>query len=175
MINIQELRRQQGATLIIALIFMVLLTVISLSSMHSSSFEIKVARSVKSSVDALNASENALNEAEDDVCGMQNETTSCGAGPDLTQFNIASDGYYSSSEPGLASFSDFLGKDREMALSASGSYTVEYIKSVCMSGCSCAAGEDNAGCKRYVYRVTSSGDSDQGGSRLIQSYYFTIH
>jgi Tfp pilus assembly protein PilX len=168
-------RYQRGAVLIIALIFMVMLTVISLATMHSSSFEIKVARSVKSNIDALNASENILQEAEGDICGMQNETTSCGAGPDLTQFNIASDGYYSSSELSLSNFSDFLGKDRETALSASGSYSVEYVKSVCMSGCSCAAGEDNAGCKRYIYRVTSSGNSDQGGSSLIQSYYFTIN
>ncbi len=161
-----------------ALIFMVVLTVVALTSMNTSTFEIKVARSVKSQLDALNASENILQEAEQDICAFQHipGAGNCGGGPDLALFNAVSDGYYSGPELSDLTYSSvFFGKYRQTASTAVGSYTVEYMKSICMPGCSCAAGEDNTGCKQYLYRITSSGESPKGGNKLIQSQYFTIH
>ncbi len=169
---------QHGAVLIVALIFMVILTVVALTSMNSSTFEIKIARSVKSQLDALNASENILKEAEQDICAFQHIPGSgnCGGGPDLALFNTAGDGYYSGPElNNITDSSVFFGKYREAASSAVGSYTVEYLKAICMPGCSCAAGEDNTGCQQYLYRITSSGQSAKGGNKLIQSQFFTIH
>lgn len=163
--NYHHAHKQQGATLIIALIFMLLLMVISLASLQSSGFEIKVARSVKSQIDALNDAEAALTTAE-----LVIETIH-GTGYDPT-FADPDNGLFDDEQLiNLTSLSDFLSTS---TASPSGHqrYTAEYLGSYAPKknslNLSCS------GCdQRSLFRITAYGQSTQGGAKLIQSHYYT--
>ena len=55
-----QLRKQKGATLIVALVLLAIVTVIGLSSIRSSNLELKMATSARDRADALRKSEEAL-------------------------------------------------------------------------------------------------------------------
>ncbi|MEH6473375.1 MAG: PilX N-terminal domain-containing pilus assembly protein [Halopseudomonas sp.] len=176
MIHQQHYRNQQGATLIIALVFMVMLTVISLSSMHSSSFEIKVARSVKSGVDALASAEDSLQAGEDEVCNRQQAPSSCNGG---FYDSFDDDGYYVGNQISLADLSTYLSLNAASSTAAvSGTTTnqtfaIEYLGIINPSGSTINVGQAGAD-SRYLFRVTGYGQSAKGGAKLTQSYFTTM-
>lgn len=165
MITCHRFHCQQGATLIIALIFMVLLTVISLSSMHSSSFEIKVARSVKSQIDALIDAEDALAIGEQLVKATHDTSYD-------PSFADPDNGLFDTNQlNNLASLSAYLSTSAALP-SASQRYIVEYLGSVAPNKSSKKL--SCSGCdRRSLFRVTASGQSAKGGFKLIQSHYYT--
>lgn len=170
MIQVKPTHQQQGATLIIALVFLVLLTVISMSSMHSSSFEIKVARSVKSSVDALASSEDSLKAGETEVCNRQQNASDCNGG----FFDSFDDeGYYVGNQVSLVDLSAYLNATSTATLSATQSFAIEYLGTINPSGNTINVGQASAD-NRYLFRVTGYGKSPKGGAKLTQSYFTTM-
>lgn len=165
--NNLNFRRQQGATLIIALIFTVLLTVISLSSMHSSSFEIKVARSVKTQIDAFSSAEAALSSAEAFLMTLNG----------IDDFPT-DDGFYQGQ--GLTDISNLyalLAKPSKAASTPEGSnglYYIEYLGTPPSAGNSGNAGGSGL-TDRYLFRVTGVGILPGGATKIIQSYFVTTN
>ncbi len=169
------LQQQRGGTLIVSLIFLVVLTVIGLSGMESSTFEVKVARSVKSQMDAFTNAEDALHEGENQICGLQEKPNSCDGGFTEDLDATTSDGFYVGNTLSLADLPDYLGNSLNKEAVTSGavnSYVIEYLGVVTPHGGSLNAGQSGAE-KRYLFRVTGYGESNKGGSKMTQSYYTT--
>ena len=158
------IRYQSGGTLIIALIFMVLLTVISLSTMHSSSFEIKVARSVKAQVDSLTAAEDALTAGESFLAGL----TSIASFP-------SSSGYYQGASLASQSLTSLLSMPSSAATTSigTGKVYIEYLGTPTPSGNSNSFGKPPMDIK-HLFRITGVGQLDDASQvKVIQSYYAT--
>ncbi len=156
---------QQGATLVIALIFMVLLTVISLSSLHSSSFEIKIARSVKSQIDAFTAAEDALASGENFITGLS----------DISAFPNGDGFYQGASLASLSGLNDLLTGFTGSAAATSvgnGLFYVEYLGSPAVSGNSGASGTPSID-TQHLFRITGAGILADGQVKVAQSYYST--
>ncbi|WP_210396898.1 pilus assembly PilX family protein [Motiliproteus sediminis] len=167
-------RQQRGATLIIALIFLVVLTVVALSGMQTASTEIQTARRVKSQMDVFNAAEEALKYAENVV---QNNY----ADPVDFYAALPSDGLYlgtdiESAVSNLSSIQALLNSPSVALSSATtsstdteGSFFIEYMGPLASPGNGGAAPTD-----RYLYRITAIGQMSSGGQRkMVQSYYVT--
>lgn len=173
MINSKSLQQQQGATLIIALVFLVMLTIISMSSMHSSTFEIKVARSVKSSVDALASAEDSLKAGETEVCNRQQAPGECNGG---FYDSFDDEGYYVGNQISLSNLSGYLNATSTASVSGTTtaqSFAIEYLGIINPSGSTIKMGQTGAD-SRYLFRVTGYGQSAKGGAKLTQSYFTTM-
>lgn len=165
---------QGGATLIIALIFLVVLTVVALSGMQTASTEIQTARRVKSQLDVFNAAEESLKFAED---LLQNNYA------DPVDFYAAmpADGLYLHSDIEAAvtnldniqallnSASVSLSSATTSSADTQGWFFIEYMGPLATSGNGSSTTID-----RYLYRVTAVGQQTSGGQRkMVQSYFVT--
>ncbi|WP_207063836.1 PilX N-terminal domain-containing pilus assembly protein [Motiliproteus sp. SC1-56] len=159
------MRRQRGAALIIALVFMVMLTVVALSSMHSSTFEIKIARSVKSQMDVMNASEDALKRGEEVVANLG----------DISSFPSGDGFYQGASLAQLSGLDDLLNNFTASSATVSvgeGQFYIEYLGPISPGGNSAAFGNPGFG-TRHLFRITGVGKLDGGQSKVTQSYFAT--
>ena len=174
-----RLRAQTGSTLIIALIFLVVLTTVALSGMQTASTEIQTARRVKSQLDVFNAAEEALKVAEDLVENNYGDPLDFyGALPGTGQ---PDNGLYLNSAiedqiSNLADIQDLLNTGVITLSSATtsspdteGGFFIEYMGPLASPGNSGAAPVS-----RYLYRITAVGQQADGGQRkIVQSYFVT--
>jgi type IV pilus assembly protein PilX len=173
---------QQGVSLIVALIMLIVLTLIGVSSMNTAIVELKMAGSSQQQGLALNRADELLRIGEDDVQTIADT-------PGTFDFATPGDGYYVVADDidvfnldwegsGLTSISGgkfatsgvFMGGDR-------GDYVVEYIGEKDVIGESGSEGGDQgvAGSKVYTYRITARSEGAKGALRLVQSIYVTAN
>ncbi len=158
--------KQQGAALIVSLVFMVILTLVALSSMHSSSFEIKVARSVKSQMDALTAAEDALANGESFIAGLG----------DIANYPpVSAVGFYQGASLASLSGLNNLFNDHSSSTATtsvgSGQFYVEYLGPQSTSGNSGVFGTPSIVGIRHLFRITGVGQLAGGQTKVVQSYF----
>jgi len=163
---------QQGVSLIVAMIMLIVLTLIGVSSMNTAVVELKMAGSMQQQGIALNRADEMLRVGEDNV-----QTIADTAGS--FDFGTKGDGYYVVSDDIDVFDIDWAaqGLTAIPGANANDTYVVEYIgeKKVTGESGSEGGGLGVAGSKVYTYRITSRSATGKNAVRLVQSIYVTAN
>lgn len=171
-------RRQNGAVLPIALIFLVILTIIGVTAMNTSVLDTMMASNTQFQTRALGDAEVVLVEGEDDVVAITGDAVPL-------DLNTPGDHYYDAT----ATSTDTIDPSdwdwtftTQTAADGASLYVIQYGGrepipgntggyggSVAYGG----AGGGAAGSYVYVFEVTTQADSSRGARRIVQSVYVT--
>lgn len=161
---------QQGVSLIVAMIMLIVLTLIGVSSMNTAVVELKMAGSMQQQGLALNRADEALRVGEDEVEDIV-------ANPGIFDFAAGGDGYYVIDDDIDVFDIDWAGQGLTSlpGANAEDSYVIEYIgeKSVLEGSISDGGDVAAAGSMVYTYRITSRSATGKNAVRLVQSIYVT--
>jgi type IV pilus assembly protein PilX len=159
--------RQRGVSLIVALVMLIVLTLIGVSSMNTAIVELKMAGSAQQQGIALNRANELLRVGEDRVDVIVTD-------PQAYDFAASGDGYYTKAddidvhnihwaEQGLDSIS---GGEHE-------TYIAEYLGAQIPRGESRKDGTDGPilGAAVHTFRITSRSEAGKSALRLVQSIY----
>ena len=162
--------RQRGVSLIVAMVMLIVLTLIGVSSMNTAIVELKMAGSSQQQGIALNRANELLRVGEDRVTEIVDETAAF-------NFSTPDDGYYSKAvnidvhsihwaEEGL---------DSVQGADANETYIVEYLGDEAIPGESKKEGTDGRiiGGAVHTFRITSRSAAGKSAVRLVQSIYVT--
>jgi len=161
--------RQKGVSILVALVMLLVLTLIGVSSMNSSIVELKMATSMQQQGIALNRAEELLRVGETDI-----ETIITDAA--AYDFAVAGDGYYVRADnidvrdidwptQGLVSI--------KPDASVNDTYVVEYLGAKPIPGESVKIATDGRiiGGAVHTFRQTTRSVAAKGAVRLVQSIY----
>jgi type IV pilus assembly protein PilX len=162
--------RQRGVSLIVALVMLIVLTLIGVSSMNTAIVELKMAGSAQQQSIALNRANELLRVGEDRVAAIVDD-------PQTFDFAASGDGYYAKSddidvhnihwaEQGLKSV---------QGASADETYIAEYLGAQIPRGETRKDGTDGPilGAAVHTFRITSRSQAGKSALRLVQSIYVT--
>lgn len=158
--------RQRGASLLVGLIMLLVMTMIGITAMRLSNSQLLVTNSFQNEQEAFVAAENSLRAGEHDLAINF-------AGAPAFNFANGGDGYYHAD--GVAFYSpDWSGISYQSGDDAHEQYVIEYIGPAPAAGGSLALGAGSATSMQFVYRITGRGSSSKGSVRLAQSIYSSI-
>lgn len=165
-----SLASQSGVSLVVALVMLLVLTLIGVSSMNTAIVELKMAGSTQQQGVALNRADEMLRVGEDDVLAIVTD-------PDAFDFAAAGDGYYVTADDinvheidwateGLTSIQGDNATDR---------YVTEYMGAKAIPGESVKVGTDGRiiGGAVHSFVITSRSETGKSALRLVQSIYVT--
>jgi len=161
--------RQRGVSLIVALVMLIVLTLIGVSSMNTAIVELKMAGSSQQQSIALNRANELLRVGEDDVVDIV--TT-----PAAMDFSTVDDGYYSKANNIDVHNIDWAAQGLD---SVSGgehaAYITEYLGDEEIPGESRKEGTDGRiiGGAVHTFRITARATAGKSALRLVQSIYVT--
>jgi type IV pilus assembly protein PilX len=161
--------RQRGVSLIVALVMLIVLTLIGVSSMNTAIVELKMAGSSQQQGIALNRANELLRVGEDDVEAIVTD-------PLAFDFSAIDDGYYSKANNIDVHNIDWAAQGLD---SVSGgehaSYITEYLGDQEIPGESRKEGTDGRviGGAVHTFRITSRSAAGKSALRLVQSVYVT--
>lgn len=172
-------RRQVGAVLPVALIFLVILTIIGVTAMNTSVLDTMMASNTQFQTRALGDAEVVLVEGEDDVVAITTDAVPL-------DWNTPGDYYYDATATSTETIDpsdwDWAAYDTATAADGASLYVIQYGGrepipgntggyggSVAYGG----AGGGAAGSYVYVFQVTTQADSSRDARRIVQSVYVT--
>lgn len=161
---------QRGVSLMVALVMLVVLTLIGVSSMNTAIVELKMAGSAQQQGIALNRADEMLRVGEDDVEAIV--TT-----PAAFDFTTGDDGYYVTADAIDVYDIDWEGQGLTsiQGTSAGDTYVTEYLGAKAVPGESIKVGTDGRiiGGAVHTFRITSRSATGKSALRLVQSLYVT--
>jgi type IV pilus assembly protein PilX len=161
---------QRGVSLIVALVMLIVLTLIGVSSMNTAIVELKMAGSAQQQGIALNRSDEMLRVGEDDV----EDIVTIAAAFDFTP---AGDGYYVVADAINVYNLDWedQGLTSIQGTNAGDTYVNEYLGAKAIPGESVKVGTDGRiiGGAVHTFRITSRSTTGKSALRLVQSLYVT--
>ena len=162
--------RQRGVSLIVALVMLIVLTLIGVSSMNTAIVELKMAGSSQQQAIALNLANELLRVGEDSVAAIVEDAAAF-------DFSTADDGYYSKADNinvhninwSAAGLDSIEGADENET------YIIEYLGDEAIPGESKKEGTDGRiiGGAVHTFRITSRSAAGKSAVRLVQSIYVT--
>ena len=150
----------------VALVMLLVLTLIGVSSMNTAIVELKMAGSAQQQGVALNRADEMLRVGEDDVRNIVID-------PGAFNFATAGDGYYVNTDNVNVMTTDWSGLNSIEAPNGTDEYVVEYTGAKTLLGGSEKEGSDIAGDTVHSFRITSRSEAGKGALRLVQSIYVT--
>jgi len=166
----KSLHAQRGISLVVALIMLLVLTLIGVSSMNTAIVELKMAGSMQQQGIALNRADELLSVGEDDVDAI---TTA----PAAFDFSRAGDAYYVNADAINVYDIDWAGQRLTSipGANAGDSYVTEYLGAKEIPGESVKVGTDGriVGGFVHTFRITSRSATGKSALRLVQSIYVT--
>ena len=163
------LNRQKGVSILVALVMLLVLTLIGVSSMNSSIVELKMANSMQQQGIALNRAEELLRVGETNIDTIITD-------PTAYDFAVAGDGYYIVADnidvrdidwptQGLVAIKPDANVDD--------TYVVEYLGAKPIPGESVKIATDGRiiGGAVHTFRITTRSVAGRGAVRLVQSIY----
>jgi type IV pilus assembly protein PilX len=160
---------QRGVSLVIALVMLIVLTLIGVSSMNTAIVELKMAGSAQQQGIALNRADELLVTGETNVQAIADDTTTY-------NFAAGGDGYYLAADDinvfevdwAAHGLNSIQGPDDD-------TYVVEYMGEKIPKGAEGGIDKGNsvAGDVVYSFRITSRSATGKGAVRLVQSIYVT--
>jgi type IV pilus assembly protein PilX len=160
---------QKGVSILVALVMLLILTLIGVSSMNSSIVELKMSTSMQQQGIALNRAEEMLRTGETNIDGILDE-------PAAFDFAAAGDGYYLTVDAidvyqidwptqGLVSI--------QPDTSVDDTYVIEYLGAKPIPGESVKIATDGRiiGGAVHTFRITTRSVAGKGAVRLVQSMY----
>jgi len=159
---------QRGVSLVVALIMLLVLTLIGVSSMNTAIVELKMAGSMQQQGIALNRADELLRVGEDDVVTIINT-------PAAFDFGAAGDGYYLTADNVNVNNIDWSGQGLNSIEGATANdiYITEYLGAKAIPGESVKVGTDGRiiGGAVHTFRITSRSTTGKSALRLVQSIY----
>ena len=161
--------RQQGVSIIVAMVMLLVLTLIGVSSMNTSIVELKMSTSMQQQGIALNRAEELLRIGETNIDTIL-------ANPAAFDFAATGDGYYTNADgidvhqidwptEGLVSIKPDAGVDE--------TYVIEYLGAKAIPGESVKIAPDGRiiGGAVHTFRITTRSVAGKGAIRLVQGMY----
>ena len=162
--------KQRGVSLIIALVMLLVLTLIGVSSMNTAIVELKMAGSAQQQGIALNRADELLRVGEDDVLAIVTD-------PAAFDFTAPDDGYYLQADNINVYNIDWAGQGLTSIEGDTSDdvYVVEYMGAQPIPGESQKVGTDGRiiGGAVHTNRITSRSAASKNALRLVQSIYVT--
>ncbi len=160
---------QRGVSLIVAMIMLIVLTLIGVSSMNTAIVELKMAGSMQQQSVALNRADELLHTGEQDVEAIVNN-------PSAFDFAAAGDGYYVTADNIDVFDLGWSSLNPNQGASANDVYVTEYLGPKAIPGESVKVSTDGRiiGGAVHTFRITSRSATGKGALRLAQSLYVTI-
>lgn len=161
---------QRGVSMIVALVMLIVLTLIGVSSMNTAIIELKMAGSAQQQGIALNRADEMLRVGEDDVEAIV-------TAPAAFDFTTDGDGYYIVADE--IDVFDLDWQEQELTAiegaNAGDSYVTEYLGAKTIPGESLKVSSDGRiiGGAVHTFRVTSRSTTGKSAMRLVQSLYVT--
>jgi type IV pilus assembly protein PilX len=161
---------QRGVSLIVALVMLIVLTLIGVSSMNTAIVELKMAGSAQQQGIALNRANEQLRVGEEDVLAIVTD-------PAAFDFAAAGDGYYTTADAIDVYDLDWAtaGLTAVQGANAGDTYVAEYLGAKAIPGESIKIGTDGriVGGAVHTFRITSRSATGKSALRLVQSIYVT--
>jgi type IV pilus assembly protein PilX len=161
---------QRGVSLIVALVMLIVLTLIGVSSMNTAIIELKMAGSSQQQSIALNRADELLRVGENRILAIVTD-------PQAYDFSAAGDGYYTNADKIDVHKIDW---DAQSLKSIQGAntndvYIAEYLGPKQIPGETIKKGTDGRilGGAVHTFRITSRSAAGKSALRLVQSIYVT--
>jgi len=169
MSNWSSASRQRGVSLIVAMVMLIVLTLIGVSSMNTAITELKMAGSMQQQTIALNRADEMLRVGEDDVEKIVND-------PSAFDFSAGGDGYYVVDDKIDVFDLSWANLKPIQGSSADDLYVTEYLGPKAIPGESVKVSTDGriVGGAVHTFRITARSTTGKGARRLVQSLYVTI-
>ena len=161
--------RQQGVSILVALIMLLVLTLLGVSSMNSSVVELKMATSMQQQGIALNRAEELLSVSEANIDAIL-------LNPAAFDFAASGDGYYITAD-GIdiheSNWSTLALTAIQPDLGVNDIYVVEYLGAKPIPGESVKIATDGriVGGAVHTFRLTTRSAAGKGAVRLVQSIF----
>lgn len=159
---------QSGVSILIALVMLLVLTLIGVSSMNTAIVELKMAGSMQQQGIALNRADELLRVGELDIDAII-------ADPTAYDFAAAGDGYYISADAIDIHNIDWAaqGLNATQGATANDVYVIEYLGAKQIPGESVKVASDGriVGGAVHTFRVTTRSATGKNAIRLVQSIY----
>ena len=159
---------QSGVSILVALVMLLVLTLIGVSSMNSALVELKMAGSMQQQGIALNRADELLRVGEVNIDGIIND-------PAAFDFAAADDGYYVSNDQINVNQIDWAaqGLSTIQGATANDVYVTEYLGAKPIPGESVKVGTDGRiiGGAVHTFRITTRSTTGKNAVRLVQSIY----
>ncbi len=164
------LTSQRGVSLVVALVMLLVLTLIGVSSMNTAIVELKMAGSMQQQGVALNRADELLRVGEEDVEAIV-------ADPAAFDFTTDGDGYYITADGIDVHEIDWAaeGLNSVQGANANDVYVTEYMGAKAIPGESVRVGTDGRiiGGAVHSFIITSRSEAGKSALRLVQSIYVT--
>ena len=164
------LTSQRGVSLVIAMVMLLVLTLIGVSSMNTAIVELKMAGSMQQQGVALNRADEALRMGEEDVLAIVTN-------PAAFKFATGGDGYYVNADNINVYNIDWpaQGLNTIPGANADDAYVVEYLGVKGIPGETQKISTDGRiiGGAVHTFRITSRSEAGKSALRLVQSLYVT--
>ncbi len=163
MTMLENQSNQQGVALATGLVFMVIMTLIGISSLSLSQSNNIIVRNNQTQMQALNRTEILLKNGERDIDTITNNGNT-------KDFSLTGDHYH------LNGTTDALSDSwsfTSQGSSSTGQYVIEYVGKRTLPGASSAWDTGVAGDSVYQFTITSKHELSNGARRLTESVYVT--
>jgi type IV pilus assembly protein PilX len=161
---------QRGVSLIVALVMLIVLTLIGVSSMNTAIVELKMAGSSQQQSIALNRADELLRVGEERIVAIVTD-------PAAFDFSAGGDGYYTKNDNIDVNNIDWAGQGLISIQGANTNdvYVAEYLGPTTIPGESVKVSTDGRiiGGAVHTFRITSRSATGKGALRLVQSIYVT--
>jgi type IV pilus assembly protein PilX len=161
---------QRGVSLVVAMVMLIVLTLIGVSSMNTAIVELKMAGSSQQQGIALNRADELLRVGEDRVVAIVDD-------PAAFDFSEPDDGYYSKADDINVHSINWAedGLDSVPGADQNEAYIAEYLGDEAIPGESKKEGTDGRiiGGAVHTFRITSRSAAGKSAVRLVQSIYVT--
>ncbi len=161
---------QRGVSLVVALVMLLVLTLIGVSSMNTAIVELKMAGSSQQQGVALNRADEMLTVGEQDVLAIVLD-------PVAFDFAAPDDGYYVTADDINVHDLDWAaaGLTSIQGASDTDTYVTEYMGAKPIPGESVKIGTDGRiiGGAVHSFRITARSEAGKGALRLVQGLYVT--
>lgn len=168
--TIQNVSHQQGASLVVAMVIVLIMTLMGASAMRSSVSELKMSNRAQQQSEAMNAAEETLMAAEMDLVAMN-------AGTVANKFGTT--GYYRSTDnAGLQTdvrLTDWAAASQGSVANGYHAWVNEYLGERPADGekLNTDSGGPVVGDKVHIYQLSARGVGPQNSVRMVQSIYLT--
>ena len=161
---------QRGVSLIVALVMLIVLTLIGVSSMNTAIVELKMAGSAQQQSIALNRANETLRVGEEDIEAIVTNAAAF-------DFAASGDAYYVNADNIDVYDIDWDGQGLKTIEGANptDAYITEYLGYKTIPGESIKVGTDGriVGGAVHTFRITARSSTGKGALRLVQSIYVT--
>lgn len=160
---------QRGVSLIVAMVMLIVLTLIGVSSMNTAITELKMAGSMQQQSAALNRADELLRVGENDVEAIVNN-------PSAFDFTAGGDGYYVTADNIDVYDLSWSNLNPIQGATANDLYVTEYLGPKAIPGESIKVSNDGriVGGAVHTFRITSRSTTGKSAMRLVQSLYVTL-